>query len=205
VTELLGLLAAVISLVTALLSVPSFRSSCSRLWRRFRRKEDAGPVPSLEGDVSSRAFAYGVHSSVDTDDGVWIKAVSPSGDSRRQADLLVVFVHGLLGSANGTWGQLPALLRAAVQGVDFDILSFEYPSGMFTRASIELGVAQLEEVLWVSCKSYKHLIFITHSTGGLVVKQVLCRDMKRNWQTCTVPVRHNSRARILWPCAPVRS
>ena len=44
---------------------------------------------------------------------------------------LVLFIHGLGGSAGRTWGDFPELLRQDAElGQAFDVATFEYETGM---------------------------------------------------------------------------
>jgi hypothetical protein len=97
--------------------------------------------------------------------------------------LLVVFVHGILGSAEGTWMQVPEWIQA--KGVSADTFSFAYAAGLPHSSSIEDAARDLKEWLRVEATSYRHIVFITHSNGGLVVKELLRRDMARTWEEIT--------------------
>jgi hypothetical protein len=95
------------------------------------------------------------------------------------AELLMILVHGILGSPIGTWGSLPKLLRVSTN-LPFDVLSYGYPAGLLHSASIESGAKSLSTALKKGrFKGYKHLIFATHSTGGLLLKHILIDDFAK--------------------------
>src|SRR5713226_1987834 len=78
--------------------------------------------------------------------------------------LLVVFVHGILGSAEGTWMHVPEWIQAK-GGVSADTFSFVYAAGLPHSSSIEDAARDLKEWLRVEATSYRHIVFITHSNG----------------------------------------
>ncbi len=86
--------------------------------------------------------------------------------------LLLVFVHGLFGDARLTWGSMPEwVCRSA--GHDPTVASFFYPSKVWERASITASAGDLRTWLETEFADHQHVIFVTHSTGGLVVKAML--------------------------------
>src|SRR6266446_1216283 len=110
----------------------------------------------------------------------------PADESKRSycPQLLIVFVHGILGSAEGTWRQMPKWIQAKA-GVSADTFSFVYAAGLPHSCSIENAARDLKEWLRVEATKYRHIIFITHSNGGLVVKELLRQDMARTWEEIT--------------------
>lgn len=105
----------------------------------------------------------------------WAK---PESNERFRPDLLLVFVHGILGNCKGTWDTLPTAIINAL-GVDCDVFSFDYPAGLFEQANISDAAKDLEIALRPRLQGYRHLVFITHSTGGLVLKTLLCADIEK--------------------------
>ncbi|MGH8601557.1 MAG: NACHT domain-containing protein, partial [Gammaproteobacteria bacterium] len=53
--------------------------------------------------------------------------------------------------------------------------SFAYPSQIWQRSSIPLAAEDLRIWLQTEFGDHRHILFVTHSTGGLVVKQMLKR------------------------------
>ncbi len=80
---------------------------------------------------------------------------------------LVLLVHGI-GRGPATFGHLPDKLRKA--GLEARAIS--YPS---TRGSIEDHAAQLERLLQ-RLDGVDEVSFVTHSMGGIIVRQLLAGD-----------------------------
>ncbi len=98
---------------------------------------------------------------------------------------LVVYVHGLFGDAGATWGEMPRWVLENA-GMDIDVISFAYPSKFWERSSIAQATYHLQTWLETEFAEYSNLIFVTHSSGGLVVKHLLNQSfvsIDRNEQT----------------------
>ena len=91
---------------------------------------------------------------------------------------LVLLVHGI-GRGPATFGALPDKLRKA--GLEARAIS--YPS---TRASIEAHAAQLERLLQ-RLDGVDEVSFVTHSMGGVIMRQLLAGDGA--WKSRIVPGR----------------
>ncbi len=93
-------------------------------------------------------------------------------------ECLVVFVHGLFGDCRATWGQMPEWVVDNI-GVDVDVVSFSYPSKVWHRSSVSQAADDLATWMETEFQDIRHLLFITHSTGGLIVKQMLRRSFSQ--------------------------
>jgi len=100
--------------------------------------------------------------------------------SNYNPDVLLVLVHGILGSRFGTWGTLAQDILSQSR-VDVDVLSYEYPSKAWQRASFISAARDLRTLLKTSFGDFRNYLFIAHSTGGLVVKQMLRDDCADTW------------------------
>ena len=100
--------------------------------------------------------------------GLVHKAAGPT------TDVIVLFIHGVFGDCGRTWGRMPQWVLDAA-GLDLDVASFSYPSGLWERTAITPAADDLKTWLETELKGYRHLLFVTHSTGGLVVKEMLRR------------------------------
>ena len=91
--------------------------------------------------------------------------------------VLLVFAHGINSDARACWQDRPERLLSELC-VDVDILNFEYPAGLFANTSIPDAARVLHAVLseLVQRSRYKDIIFVVHSAGGLVLKQMLVLD-----------------------------
>ncbi len=96
----------------------------------------------------------------------------PPQKQRRRAACLLVFVHGLFGDASATWGKMPSWVLENAN-LETTVLSFSYLSKPWHRASIPQAAYDLQTWIETEFAEFQHIIFITHSTGGLVVKQLL--------------------------------
>ncbi len=95
--------------------------------------------------------------------------------NQQQSVSLLIYVHGVLGNASATWGDMPSwVIKNA--NLDMDVISFSYPSKPWHRTSVSKAAYDLKTWIETEFPGYQHLMFVTHSTGGLVVKQLLNQD-----------------------------
>src|ERR1035437_5643489 len=108
----------------------------------------------------------------------------------RQADKesVVVFVHGVLGDSRSSWTNAstkaywPTLMKDDPYFNDFDIFVIGYPSSIFHPS---YTVDELVEVMRRDMDNngifskHKHVYFLCHSMGGLVVRGYLIRYQSR--------------------------
>ena len=93
-------------------------------------------------------------------------------------EVLLVFVHGLGGHPTKTWGDLPFWLSERL-GIESDMFSFGYDTGWLKRSDIRTAARDLRTALTETFKYHRHIFFVTHSTGGLVVKRLLVDETPR--------------------------
>ena len=101
------------------------------------------------------------------------------GEGTHSKPYAVVFVHGIFGSKN-TWGSgtsaFPELLASdPAFSATTDVFTFRYYSPQFgSSASVPQLVSELRGALEdQGVLQHKHLIFVSHSMGGIIVRQFL--------------------------------
>ena len=114
----------------------------------------------------------------------------------RSSTSLIVFVHGLFGDAKKTWGKMPQWVLENA-GLDMDVVSFAYPSKLLQRSNHQQAAEDLLTWLTTEFKDYCHVIFVTHSSGGLVVKQMLCQSWQAIQETTNLEKNHDY-SRSIW-------
>ena len=100
-----------------------------------------------------------------------------------------MFVHGLFGNCRRTWGRMPQWVLEAA-GLDLDVVSFSYPSRPWERAAIPQAADDLKTWLDTELQAYRHLVFVTHSSGGLVVRDPLRGAVLRTRRIINITVPH---------------
>jgi hypothetical protein len=100
-----------------------------------------------------------------------------ASNAKYRPGMLIVFVHGIRDDRWG-FGALPRRLLQWQDGFEADIFAYEFPAYSWLDASIETAVAGLKHLLEARYKQYQRIVFITHSTGGLVVKSLLGADVR---------------------------
>ncbi|MBL9191624.1 MAG: hypothetical protein JNJ82_04645 [Opitutaceae bacterium] len=89
---------------------------------------------------------------------------------------LVVFVHGVLSDYRKAWKCTPHYILEYLD-TDIDLFSFWYASGLFQAGSYETAAVELATRLKTQdWRHYRHIIFVVHSTGGLVVNAMLAAE-----------------------------
>ena len=98
----------------------------------------------------------------------------------------IILVHGLGGTADGTWGRFPEFLEKDPD-LDYRIESYGYDSPnifkqFYKRAPSILNIANgiLTEIKIRGDLNNDEIILAGHSLGGLVVKKILLRLNDQN-------------------------
>ncbi len=112
--------------------------------------------------------------SIKTPYGVIHRASNTSTNNSR---CLIVYVHGIFGDCIETWGNMPKWVLSHAE-IDIDVVSYSYPTGIFQRCSVPQAADDLITWLETEFQDYHHIFLITHSTGGLVVKQALIKSFR---------------------------
>jgi pimeloyl-ACP methyl ester carboxylesterase len=89
---------------------------------------------------------------------------------------LVIFIHGIGGSATGTWGKFPNLVLGDTELANkFDVDMFEYKTGFLSAVPPLTEVArELASYIEIKQKNHKEVVLIAHSQGGLIAQRYIC-------------------------------
>jgi pimeloyl-ACP methyl ester carboxylesterase len=103
----------------------------------------------------------------------------------RGGNSLVVFVHGIGGSRTETWGEpgtaWPDILKKDTEFFSgFDVYVYDYPSSIFGKSQPAevLGRLLRDKLNGINISQYENVIFITHSLGGIVVREYLLDNLE---------------------------
>lgn len=99
---------------------------------------------------------------------------------------LIVFVHGIVGSAQGTWknkdsGQnWPSLVAEDPLFSGTDILVYNYPSSLVERKFSMAGLTQRMAIEFrsndIAIGEYEKITFVAHSMGGIIVRNYILEN-----------------------------
>lgn len=93
---------------------------------------------------------------------------------------VAVFVHGLNGHFERTWGKFPELLKGDDEIREVELFFWGFPTGYIgKRPGIRRVAKALKTELMVRYSGYE-MMFITFSLGGLVTKKMLVDDLMRD-------------------------
>jgi hypothetical protein len=130
------------------------------------------------------SMATSVRTMQETREGFW-DVFEPGVGAQRfcrdkdgcAGDFLVIFVHGLVGDSQGTWGALPSYLEARL-GLPCHFHSVAIPSGLCHSTDIAFAASILANHLekYVGTRAGRNIVVCTHSVGALVVKAMLAAE-----------------------------
>lgn len=98
----------------------------------------------------------------------------------------IIFIHGLNGDPFKTWKRddrtrsLPELIFTDQELQNFDIFTFGYKTGLFSK---QYDFKMIAELLYTEITGQlqgRELIFVGHSMGGLVIQQYIVNQYKNN-------------------------
>lgn len=101
------------------------------------------------------------------------------------AKRMVVFIHGLGGDWEGTWGRFPSLLMDEPRiRRNFETSYYSYPTsvGRLPFSSKPARIQELADGLetQIRVNNYNHAVLVCHSLGGLIARHYLVNEVKKN-------------------------
>lgn len=94
-----------------------------------------------------------------------------------ESQRLLLFVHGLAGTADSTWGNFPALIAADASLRRDAVKFYSYPTTLL-RLPFQARSARIQELarglktfITYNCAEYSEIVLVAHSMGGLIAKR----------------------------------
>lgn len=92
------------------------------------------------------------------------------------ASSIVIFIHGLRGKLDGTWGAFPKLIQ---EHTNYDVMEWSYPAYLIRHApSIDSIGGLLLSRLRISCSEYKEIVLVGHSMGCLIIESAIILELR---------------------------
>jgi pimeloyl-ACP methyl ester carboxylesterase len=104
-------------------------------------------------------------------DGTSFKVRLDDGSGRS----VIVFVHGIFGDAEETWGDTIATIMGSPQFASFDYASFGYGSNVIDLRKPDRAVDLLVPWIDANLRQYGNIYLVAHSMGGLAVRHAITR------------------------------
>src|SRR2546426_7654365 len=93
--------------------------------------------------------------------------------------VVALFVHGLRGDIEMTWGALSKLLRDD-STFAADVAFWGYTTGILGKVpTVWQAAEQLQTEMRVRLSPYRRMILVGHSLGGLVIRAAVVRALKQ--------------------------
>ena len=144
---------------------------------------------SRSGRIGEKSSDYAEPAAEEAVDDFWTRGnlsdlgyfVSGKGICENyHPEALLVFIHGFQGHYQKTWKNLPVWLQQSA-GFCCDTFSFWFASQIYHETDYRTAADDLAKLLKESdeYKHYRHIVFIVHSTGGLIAKHLLCLEKEQ--------------------------
>jgi pimeloyl-ACP methyl ester carboxylesterase len=107
------------------------------------------------------------------------------------AHTVVVFVHGLGGDLEATWGNFPSLLQGDSDLAEVAIFLWGYPTALFRHVpDIWEAAKQLQTEIRIRLSKYKNVVLVGHSLGGLLIRAMVIDALKNGRRGDIKSIKH---------------
>ena len=110
----------------------------------------------------------------------WPRFIAQNRLKKSMEKTLLLFIHGLGGESQKTWGKFPQLIEDDAQlSSKLDVEFYSFPTAIFRvpffspAPKIQTLADGLASQIKHTHKDYQHIIIVAHSLGGLVARQYL--------------------------------
>jgi pimeloyl-ACP methyl ester carboxylesterase len=110
---------------------------------------------------------------------------------KANAHSVVIFVHGLGGDLETTWGNFPFLIQEDTDLAAVAIFLWGYPSGFVGNVpNIWEASRQLQTEIRFRLSKYNDIVLVGHSLGGLVIRAMVIDALKNGRRDDIKTVKH---------------